>query len=488
MGKKGGTSWLTVVKRAFRSPPKDHDKKTSRRREEMEQEEEEKKREKRRWLLRRPTSNTQQCQEKEPENSAQAAVNPSLGAEQRHAIAVGAATTAAAEAAVRKTNAAVEIIRLTRLSSSVREHSAAIIIQTAFRGYLARRALRALKGIVKLQALVRGQNVRKQATMTLKCMQALLRVQARVRDQRARLSQEGSRKSMFAETTNIWDSRFLRDVHERISIHSRAGSCLADDWDEYPCTLEQLDAILQSRKEASLKREKTLAHAFYQQIWDSGRIPSTGDETEQEGRLNWFDRWMATKQWENSNRTSTDRREAVKVLEIDTSRPHCYSSSSFRRTQSQIHHQKQSSARCPASPNCRESYPQFPITPSPSKMKPLQVRSASPRCPREERSYSLANTPSMSSARCGPAVEVEAKVFCPITWRLQSRLRLGFGLRARRGRGRRPQRGNGAYPQRNDSRILLPSHVTRVLGLGGVVLAKARGVLVSRAFRRGLWG
>lgn len=41
MGKKGGTSWLTVVKRAFRSPSKNEDKKSSRRKEENEQEEEE---------------------------------------------------------------------------------------------------------------------------------------------------------------------------------------------------------------------------------------------------------------------------------------------------------------------------------------------------------------------------------------------------------------------------------------------------------------
>ena len=55
----------------------------------------------------------------------------------------------------------------------------------------ARRALRALRGIVRLQALVRGRRVRKQLAVTVKCMQALVRVQARARDRRTRLSADG---------------------------------------------------------------------------------------------------------------------------------------------------------------------------------------------------------------------------------------------------------------------------------------------------------
>lgn len=85
--------------------------------------------------------------------------------------------------------------------------------------FKARRALSALKGLVKLQALVRGHNVRTQAKVALKCMQSLVRVQDRVLDQqRARLSHDGCRKSMFAETNASWESTYLQDIRCRKSM------------------------------------------------------------------------------------------------------------------------------------------------------------------------------------------------------------------------------------------------------------------------------
>ncbi|ESR52451.1 hypothetical protein CICLE_v10019978mg [Citrus x clementina] len=361
MGKKSGISWFTIVKRAFRSPSKnDNEKRNSRRREdEFELEEEEKKREKRRSLFRKADCTDdvllQRCEAKMAAISSANTrttkpMNPILASEQGRAYALAAATAAAA----------MEIVRHSRPASSnyVREHYAATVIQTSFRGYLARRALRALKGLVKLQALVRGQNVRHQAKLTLKRVQALVRAQDMVRDQRTRFSHEGSRRSLFAETNDFWDSKNLHDIKSRKSMSSNnnaSGTITIADWNDHPCTSQGI-------KEAVMKREKTLAYAFSNQVWRSRRNPSAGDERELDERTKWLDRWMATKQWENSaTRASTDRRDHImKTVETDASRPK---------------YQNQKQPRPP----------------------PIQVRLASPRSfLKEQTSFSAAQTPTLN--------------------------------------------------------------------------------------------
>lgn len=157
--------------------------------------------EKRRWSFGRISRDHHGNAEHHRESfSTQNCVRDAENEQNRHAIAVAAATAAAADAAMAAAQAAAAVVRLTSngpspLHGSI-EKRAAIKIQTMFRGYLARRALRALKGLVKLQALVRGYLVRKEADATLCSMQALIRAQARVRAHRLKMSEQAAGQSV----------------------------------------------------------------------------------------------------------------------------------------------------------------------------------------------------------------------------------------------------------------------------------------------------
>ncbi|CAK9172197.1 unnamed protein product [Ilex paraguariensis] len=83
-------------------------------------------------------------------------------------------------------------ISLPKDSEKIRLEQAATKAQAAFRGYQARRAFEALKGIIRLQAFVRGHLVRRQAVATLYCVQRIVKLQALIRGQKVRRSDVGA--------------------------------------------------------------------------------------------------------------------------------------------------------------------------------------------------------------------------------------------------------------------------------------------------------
>ncbi|KAL9230511.1 hypothetical protein vseg_005850 [Gypsophila vaccaria] len=226
-----------------------------------------------------------------------------------HAYSIAVATAAAAEAAVAAAHAAAEVVRLATVSRFVgksKEEISAIKIQTAFRGYLARRALRALRGLARLKALVEGQSVKRQAATTLRCMQTLARVQSQIRSRRIRMSEE-----------NLALQRQLQLKHETELEKFKMG----ETWDDSPQSKEQIEANLQNKQEAAMRRERALAYAFtHQQLRKNNRNsnPTFMDPNNPQWGWSWLERWMAARPWESRSMLDKDSNDHGSVKSFRT--------------------------------------------------------------------------------------------------------------------------------------------------------------------------
>lgn len=208
----------------------------------------------------------------------------------QHTFPVPVATAAVPEPAPTTVQTNIEAVQLTKVNKYAgksKEEEAAIMIQTTFRGYMARRALRALRGLVRLKSLMEGPRIKRQATHTLRCMQTLARVQSQIHTRRIRMSEE-----------NQALQRQLLQKHAKELENFRIG----EEWDDSLQSKEQIEASVLNKFEAASRRERALAYAFSHQqtLKNSSRSanpmflngnPSWG--------WSWLERWMAAHPWES---------------------------------------------------------------------------------------------------------------------------------------------------------------------------------------------
>ncbi|TYH32372.1 hypothetical protein ES288_A01G247100v1 [Gossypium darwinii] len=224
-----------------------------------------------------------------------------------------------------------------RFAGKSMEEVAAIKIQTAFRVYMAKRALRALRGLVRLKSLMEGPAVKRQVTSTLRSLQ-----------------------------------RQILQKHAKELVNLQMG----EDWDDSLQSKEQIEASLLSKHEAAMRRERAMAYSFtHQQTWKNGSKsmnPLFMDMNNLTWGWSWLERWMAARPWEGRGVTGKEPnndQSSVKSAHFEGEISKAYA-------RYQLNLDNKQSPKSSQKPNRTSSHlspsPKPPSTPSP------KLKSASP--------------------------------------------------------------------------------------------------------------
>ncbi|PSS34834.1 Protein IQ-DOMAIN like [Actinidia chinensis var. chinensis] len=134
-------------------------------------------------------------------------------------------------------------------------------IQAAYRGYMARRSFRSLRGLARLQGVVRGHNVKRQTVNAMKTMQLLVRAQTQIQLRRIQMLEN----QVLQRQAHKNDKELESTLSKCTMSQSEAG--LHEEWDDSVLTKEEIEARLRRKAEAIIKRERTMAYAYSQQLW-----------------------------------------------------------------------------------------------------------------------------------------------------------------------------------------------------------------------------
>ncbi|XVF76496.1 hypothetical protein PTKIN_Ptkin13bG0270900 [Pterospermum kingtungense] len=280
-----------------------------------------------------------------------------------------AVATADDDAVAAPVTAPVEVIQRQlntggRFAGKSKEEVAAIKIQTAFRVYMAKRALRALRGLVRLKTLMEGPVAKRQAASTLRCMQTLSRVQCQIRMRRIRMTEE-----------NQALQRQLLQKHAKEIVNSQMG----EDWDDSLQSKEQIEATLLSKHEATMRRERAMAYSFtHQQTWKNtprSMNPLFTDPNNPSWGWSWLERWMASRPWEVHSMTEKEQLNDQSSVKSARSNFGGEISKAYARYQ---HNREKQSPKASQKPNQTSSL-LSPFTPKPASTPSRKLKSASPR-------------------------------------------------------------------------------------------------------------